>query len=161
MIDKIWDSFGDAVADIQDGCTIMMFCWFITGTCCNLINALHVKAVKELTVITPNFVPGYIGAHVLSQDEYPTPFLLVYQVKKLITAWPSTAVFHVSSPIERLIKQGKVEVEITGHGTLIERIRAGGSGIGGFYSPVGINTILEQGKEKRVIDGEEYILEKR
>jgi 3-oxoacid CoA-transferase A subunit len=54
----------------------------------------------------------------------------------------------------------KIELEVTSHGVLIERIRAGGSGIGGFYSPAGVGTVLEKGKEKKTIDGKEYLLEK-
>jgi 3-oxoadipate CoA-transferase alpha subunit len=160
MVNKIWDSFESAIDDIRDGATIMMFNWIITGCCCNLIKALYKKGSKDLTIITPNFTPGNIGDHILPQDEYPTPFLLAHQVKKVITAWPGTAHFKITSPLEEYYKEGKVEIEVTSHGNLVERIRAGGSGIGGFYSPIGVDTILEQGKEKRTIDGKEYILEK-
>ena len=58
------------------------------------------------------------------------------------------------------MEKGKIALEVTSHGTLAERIRAGGSGIGGFYTPTGIGTVLEEGKEKKIIDGKEYILEK-
>ena len=133
MINKIWDSFESAISDMQDGITLMMFSWGTTGGCCNLIKALHEKGIKRLTIITPCITPGAVGAHVLSQEEFPSALLLVNQAKKFITPWPSTTMYHITSPLEQLIKEGKVEVEITSHGTLIERIRAGGSGIGGFY----------------------------
>lgn len=104
-------------------------------------------------------MPGWVTTHVLTQEEYTTPFLLAERVKKLITAWPSPAMLGMSSPLEERLKKREVEVEITSHGTLAERIRAGGSGIGGFFTKVGVGTIFEKGKEKKIIDGEEYILE--
>ncbi|MFC2052309.1 CoA transferase subunit A, partial [Chloroflexota bacterium] len=64
------------------------------------------------------------------------------------------------SLLEKRIAAGEVELELMSHGTLAKRIRAGGSGLGGFYTPVGLGTVVERGKEKRVIDGKEYILEK-
>jgi len=160
MLDKVVESFDKAVEDIDDGSTCMMFCWISTGTPCNLIRALYNKGSKDLTIISHNFVPGFIGiggdVHVLSQDEYSTPFLLQDQVSQLITAWPSPAIVGMDSTLNL----ENVKIEITGHGTLVERIRAGGSGIGGFYTAVGIGTVFEEGKEKRTVDGKEYILEK-
>ena len=61
--------------------------------------------------------------------------------------------------MEQKLNEGQLELEITPQGTLAERIRAGGAGIGGFYTPTGVGTIVEEGKEKRLIDGREHILE--
>jgi len=157
---KIFEKFDDAIADIPDGATIMMFFWGVAGTPQNLIRTLQDKGIKDLTLISHNFVPGFLGDHLLI-DKVITPFALVNQIKKLITAWPGTGtILGIESPLAKLVKEGTVELEITSHGVLVERIRAGGSGIGGFYSPIGVGTVLEEGKEKRVIDGKEFILEK-
>ncbi len=160
MKPKVFESFDEAVADITDGATVAMFCWGYAGTPQNLIRALRDKGVKDLTIISHNFVPGWIGKHMLPGEELASPFVLFSQVKKLITAWTGLDVFGIRSPLEEMIRKGEVELEITSHGTLAERLRAGASGIGGFYSPVGIGTVLEEGKEKRIIEGKEYILEK-
>ncbi len=159
MIDKVIDSFDDAVKDIEDGSICMMFCWVLTGTPCNLIKALYRRGNKDLTIISQSLIPGWVGiegrVYALSQDQYTTPFLLAKRIKKLITTWPSPAILGMDLPFN--LKE--VQIEITSHGTLIERIRAGGSGIGGFYTPAGVGTVFEKGKEKRKIRGKEYILE--
>jgi len=157
---KIMDSFDQAVADIGDGVSLMVFCWDLVGTPCNLIRALYKKGVKNLTVISHNFVPAWIGPNVITQEEYTTPYIMADRIKKLITAWPSPAIAGLqSSPLAEKLKTGEIEIEITSHGTLAKRIQAGGSGIGGFYTEAGVGTVLEKGKEKKVIDGREYILE--
>ena len=150
---KIWNNFDDAIADIPDGATIMMFAWSgaTTGAPQNLIRALRGHGAKDLTIICQNFVPGRL-------PEIVSPIVLVDQMKKLITAW-SGPLWGMDSPLAKAVQEGRVELELTSHGTLLERVRAGASGIGAFYSPVGVGTIIEKGKEKRVINGEEYILE--
>ena len=162
MKNKIWDSFNNAVSDVTDGASIMMFCWGVAGTPQNLIRAVREKGVKNLTIITHNFIPAWVGSHVCTEDETTTPFHLIKQVRKLITTWPRPLAVAADMGvfIEEAVRKGKIELEITSHGTMAERIRAGGSGIGGFYTPTGIGTIVEEGKEKKVIGGKEYILEK-
>ena len=152
------ESFDEAIGDIFDGASLMAFCWGVSGTPQNLISALHDKGTKDLTVISHNFLPAFVANNILW--DVVTPFILEEQVKKLITAWPGTSIVGIESPMERRIKEGNAELELMSHGILVERIRAGGSGIGGFYSPIGIGTIVEEGKEKKTIDGIEYILEK-
>jgi 3-oxoadipate CoA-transferase alpha subunit len=160
MKNKVVGSFQDAVSDISNGSSILMYSWGAAGTPQNLIRALRDSGMKDLTVITHNFIPAWIGAHVCSEDEIMTPFFLMKQVKKLITSWPrpieaaSDMFQEVSKEMER------IELEVMSHGVLAERIRAGGSGIGGFYSPTGVGTVLEKGKEKRIIEGKEYLFEK-
>ncbi|MBI2859704.1 MAG: CoA transferase subunit A [Chloroflexi bacterium] len=158
MIDKVMASFETAVADVPDGASLMMYNVGAAGTPSNLIRALRDLGVKDLTVISHQFVPAHAGGCLFHQ--LPVPLTLSGQIRKIITAWPSAAVFGEQTTLEKKIKSGEVEVELTSHGTLAQRVRAGGSGIGGFYSPVGIGTVLEEGKEKRVFDGKEYILEK-
>lgn len=158
--EKVYPNFEEAVADIPDGATIMMFCWGIGGTPQNLIRALYDRGTKNLIIISHNFMPVWIGKHIFSLTDAFTPLTLAKQVKKVITSFPGTATLGMTSVLEERINKGEVELEIMSHGTFVERVRAGGSGLGGFYTPVGVGTIVEQGKEKRVIDGKEYIFEK-
>lgn len=160
MKNKIFSGFEEAVADIPDGARIMVFHWGMGKACAqNLLRALHEKGTKDLTVISHNFTLVRLGNHLFPLTEICTPLILAEQVKKVITSWPGMSYWGKSSVLEKRIAAGEVELELTSHGTLIERIRAGGSGLGGFYTPTGIGTILEQGKEKRTIRGKEYIFE--
>lgn len=159
MKDKTIDSFEAAVADIGDGASIMAFSWGITGTPQNLIQALTRKESKDLVCIAPMIVPGYVGMRVADESEIITPYALVPQLRKIITAWAGIRAFGTISILEELVAKGKIELEMTSHGALMQRMRAGGSGMGCFYTRTGVGTILEEGKEKRIIDGEEHILE--
>ena len=165
MKKKIFPTFEEAIADITDGASIMAFHWSLgRSTPQNLIRALYEKGTKDLTVISHNFMPARLGDHFFDNTEVYTPLILVKQAKKVITAWLAATQYHrkygKGSPLEERIAAGEVELELMSHGTLAERIRAGGSGLGGFYTPVGVGTIVEEGKEKKLIDGKEYILEK-
>lgn len=155
---RIYESFDEAIGDIFDGASLMVFCWGVTGTPQNLIRALRDRGTKDLTLISHNLVPAFVGPNILW--DVVTPYFLADQVKKLITAWPGTSIIGLESRMEERIRGGKTELELVSHGILVQRIRAGGSGIGGFYSPIGIGTVVEEGKERKVIDGREYILEK-
>jgi len=159
MKNKIWNSFDEAVADIRDGASIMMFSWGTAGTPQNLIRALRDHGAKDLTIISHNFIPSWIGTHVCTEDEVMTPYFLMKQVKKVITSWPRPIGAASDSAESSGEVMDNIELEITSHGVLAERIRAGGNGIGGFFSPTGIGTVLEEGKEKRTIGGKEYIFE--
>jgi 3-oxoacid CoA-transferase A subunit len=81
------------------------------------------------------------------------------QVRKFIGSVPALGGMPPDSPLERLHREGKVEIEVVPQGTLAERIRCGAGGLGGFYTTVGVGTVVEKGKEKKVIQGREYILE--
>jgi 3-oxoadipate CoA-transferase alpha subunit len=81
------------------------------------------------------------------------------QVRKVICSVPASLVMSKPNAFERLYREGKIELEYVPQGTLAERIRAGGAGLGGFYTPTGVGTLIERGKEKRTIDGKEMILE--
>ena len=150
---KIWNSFDEAVSDIPNGATIMVFAWALAsaGTPYNLIRALRDHGAKDLTIISHNFhmarIPDLIG-----------PLALIDQAKKVITTW-SGSYGDKESLLSQKVKRREIELELTSHGTLVERIRAGGVGIGGFYTRAGIGTILEKGKETKIIDGEKYMLE--
>ena len=161
MKDKIYPSFAEAVADIPDGATMMIHSFIgPTGIAQNLIVALRDRGVRNLTVIACNF--GSAGGTRIKPGIKPhvLPGLLVEngQVKKALTSWASSVGPDVCL-LEQAMKEGKVEVEIVPQGVLAERIRNGGSGLGGFYSPVGVGTLIAEGKESRIINGREYILE--
>ncbi len=80
------------------------------------------------------------------------------QVKKAITGW-AASVGQDICPLERAMQAGEVEVELVPQGILAERIRTGGAGLGGFYSPAGVGTLIAEGKEVKIINGREYVLE--
>ncbi|UCG65757.1 MAG: CoA transferase subunit A [Deltaproteobacteria bacterium] len=162
MKNKVHASFEEAVADIPDGATIMMHSFLGPGGIAqNLILALRDKGAKNLTVVSCNFNRGgLVAGH--SMPEVITANILVEnkQVKKAITSFVATSrAAGIASALEEAAAAGEVEVEVVPQGTLAERIRAGGAGIGGFYCPVGVGTLIAEGKEKRVIKGKEYILE--
>jgi len=163
-INKVKKSYEEAVDDIFDGATIMIGGFGGSGGLPGgLIWALRNKGAKNLTIIG-NFmgapepirkqrIPphGYVDCGILFENK---------QVKKAIGAFPvTTAISFPVSPFEEQYVAGEVELEIMPQGTLAERIRAGGAGIGGFYTPTGVGTDFEKGKGKKIIDGKEYILE--
>jgi 3-oxoacid CoA-transferase A subunit len=156
MINKVLDSFDQAVADIPDGATIMIGNFAGPGGFpLNLVRALHKKGVKGLTIIANT--GGGIGL-TLDFDDHKILFESK-QVKKLIATFPFSTSPSKPSPAEKGVLAGEVELELVPQGTLAERIRAGAYGIGAFYTPTGVGTVVERGKEKRIIDGKEMLLE--
>ena len=146
MINKVVASTQLAVADIQDRASVMIGGFGQAGVPYNLIDALVELGVRELTVIS----------HALAQC---ASLVQNKQVRKLITTfarWVDPTRFN---PLEEQYAAGELEVELTPIGTLAERIRAGGAGMAAVYTPTGVGTIVEQGKEKRVFEGKEYLLE--
>jgi 3-oxoadipate CoA-transferase alpha subunit len=161
-INKIFKSCNEAVADIFNGATIMVggFGSF-GGLPVNLIVALANQGAKNLTVIANMGGVGFELSKRIKPEGYQDLGILFEkgQIKKFIGSVPALGGMPPTSPIERLYSQGKVEIEMVPQGTLAERIRCAVGGLGGFYTPVGIGTVVEKGKEKKVIDGKEYILE--
>lgn len=161
-VNKIMASCDKAVADIFDGATIMVggFGSF-GGLPVNLIAALSRQGAKNLTVIANMGGVGFELSKRLKPGGYQDLGILFEkgQVRKFIGSVPALGGMPPTSPLERLHKEGKVEIEMVPQGTLAERIRCGASGLGGFYTPVGVGTVVEKGKEKKVIGGREYILE--
>jgi 3-oxoacid CoA-transferase A subunit len=149
VINKVYSSFREAVADVRDGATIM-FGGFIgkPGAPINLIKALRDQGAKKLTVV---------GNRCGGQD-----IDVLFEAKQVRKAIASAAVPMSANPLSPFEKQylaGEVELEIVPLGTLMERIRAGGGGIGGFYTRTGLGTMIALGKESKIINGIEYILE--
>jgi 3-oxoacid CoA-transferase A subunit len=170
-INKIIDSFDEAISDIWDGATIMIGYFGHPGECpCWLIRALARRGTKNLTLISNmpgwgrTLIPVFIE-RMKGLIRYPSwwddPGLLVEngQVKKAICSWASgMSPAHVND-FEKKFRAGEVELEMVPQGTLVERIRASKAGIPAFYVPTGVGTVVEDGKEVRVFNGKKYILE--
>lgn len=159
-INKIVSSFDEAVADIEDGAVIMVGGF---GTAVSipslLLEAVYRKGVKNLTTVSNS--SGF-GADVWRMQGAPFPEdmdILVRneRIKKAIVSAPVSALY--VNNFERLLREGKIEIEMIPQGTLAERVRAAKAGLGGVYVPTGIGTVFERSKEKKVIDGREYLLE--
>ncbi len=166
MKSKICESFDAAVADIPDGVTIMMHSFNgPSGIAQNLILALRRQGAKNLVIIACSTGVGTGLQQKLSLRPFVTPNILVEsgQVRRAVTTWAvrargtSTRGTTEINPLEEAIKRGEVEWIPVSQGVLAEQIRAGATGLGGFYSPVGVSTIIEKGKEKSVIDGKEHL----
>ena len=161
-INKVYASPSHAVADVFDGAAVMIggFGSF-GGLPIHLIVALAEQGATNLTVIANQGGVGFELSKRIKPDGYQDIGALYAkgQVKKFIGSVPALGGMPPTSPIETLHSEGKVEIEIVPQGTLAERIRAGAGGLGGFYTPTGVGTPLEAGKEKRIINGREYLLE--
>ena len=153
MLNKIVASFDDAIADIPDGAVIAVECWGYPATPHNLIAALKRKGTKELTIVSHTFIP-----QVFSEEHAALPSVLLPQMKKLICPIVGIMRLGAGGFVKEYVAKG-MEVEIMGHGTLAARLYAGAAGLGGIYDPVGVGTMVEEGKEKRVIKGKEYIFQ--
>ena len=148
MINKIAKSAAEAVKDIQDGAIIMISGFGEAGSPIELIHALIDQGAKNLTVVSNNTGSGNVGLAALIEKK---------RVKKMICSFPRTA---NSTVFPELYNAGEIELELVPQGTLAERIRAGGAGIPAFYTPASVNTPLAEGKEARVFEGIEYVMER-
>jgi 3-oxoacid CoA-transferase subunit A len=144
-MNKVLSSADDAVARIPDGAVIMMGGFGLCGIPENLIAALRARGTKDLTVISNNAGVDDFGIGVL---------LRARQVRKMISTYVGE-----NKEFERQFLTGELEVELVPQGTFAERIRAGGAGIGGFFTPTGYGTLIAEGKETRTINGKPYVLE--
>jgi len=145
-MNKVLASAAQAVSGIGDGATIMMGGFGLCGIPENLIAALHQRGTKNLTVISNNAGVDDFGIGILMRAR---------QVRKMIATYVGE-----NKEFERQFLTGEVEVELVPQGTFAERIRAGGAGIGGFFTPTGYGTLVAEGKETRTIDGIRYVLER-
>jgi len=145
-MNKVVANADEAIRDLQDGAVIMSGGFGLCGNPENLIKAIHRKGVKNLTIISNNCGTTDKGLGILLQTR---------QVRKMVSSYVGE-----NKEFERQFLAGELEVELNPQGTLAERIRAGGAGLGGFFTPTGAGTQIAQGKESRVIDGREMIFEK-
>lgn len=147
MISKITESAAAAVADIRDGATIMIGGFGTAGQPVELIDALLEQGARDLVVVNNNAGNGTTGLAAL---------LGARRVRKIVCSFPR----QVDSQIfDGLYRSGELELELVPQGTLAERIRAGGAGIAGFFTPTAYGTTLADGKETRHIRGRDYVLE--
>ncbi len=147
MINKIVKSAAEAVSEIHDGATVMIGGFGEAGSPIELIHALIDHGAKNLTVASNNTGSGHVGLAALIENK---------QVKKMICSFPRTS---NSMVFPELYRAGDIELELVPQGTLAERIRAGGAGVPAFYTPASVNTPLAEGKESRIFNGQEYVLE--
>jgi 3-oxoadipate CoA-transferase, alpha subunit len=147
MLDKRYESAAEALADVRDGSTILVGGFGGSGLPSTLINALADTGATGLTIVSNNV--GAVGGGVAT-------LISNHQVTKIICTFPVGP--HAADLVEQ-INAGKVEVELVPQGTLAERIRAGGAGIPAFFTPTGAHTELAAGKEARIYNGREHLLE--
>jgi 3-oxoadipate CoA-transferase alpha subunit len=136
-----------AVAGIEDGATVLIGGFGAAGQPVELIDALRRSGVRGLTVVNNNAGNGSTGLAAL---------LAAGQVSKIICSFPRQTDSYV---FDELYRAGSIELELVPQGNLAERLRSAGAGIGGFYTPTGVGTLLADGKERRTIDGRDYVLE--
>jgi 3-oxoacid CoA-transferase len=149
-MNKVVASPAAALADVSDGATVLVGGFGVLhGWPSSLLLALRDRAVKSLVVVanTPGFGP--LSPQILAENG---------QVRKLVASFGGFP--YRMTPMEEMIGKGEIELELVPQGTLVERIRAGGAGLPAFYTPTGVGTEIERGKEVREIDGRRYVLER-
>lgn len=148
MIDKQVKDLAAAVAGIKDGATLLFAGFGSVGEPVELIEALLDSGARDLTVAANNSGTGEVGLAKLIKER---------RVRKIICSFPRTSDSHC---FEEAYAAGAVELELVPQGTLSERMRAAGAGIGAFYVRTGAGTKLAEGKETRIIDGKLHVLER-
>ena len=144
--DKIVPSIADALATARDGMTIMVGGFGLSGNPEALIRGVVERGVRELTLVSNN--AGNLGKGLAT-------WLKAGIIRKVICSYIGN-----NDDLHTRMASGEVKVEITPQGTLVERMRAAGAGIPAFFTPTGVGTVVEEGKEVREIDGRRYILER-
>jgi 3-oxoadipate CoA-transferase, alpha subunit len=147
MIDKVKKTAAEAVHDLRNGATVMIGGFGTAGMPFALIDAVIEQGATGLTVVANNAGNGETGLAAL---------LKAGRVKKILCSFPRQTDSWV---FDGLYRAGKIELEVVPQGNLAERIRAGGAGIGAFFSPTGYGTLLAGDRETRNIDGRDYVLE--
>src|SRR5437667_7676700 len=147
MVNKLFPSPEAALADIPDGSTIMIGGFGNAGMPAELIDALVAQGARELTIVNNNAGNADTGLAAL---------LKAKRVRKILCSFPRQA---DSWHFDKAYRAGEIELELVPQGTLAERIRAAGAGIGAFYTPTAFGTDLAKGKETRRIGDRDYVLE--
>jgi 3-oxoacid CoA-transferase subunit A len=145
-MDKTFPSARAAIEGMRDGITLMSGGFGLCGNPENLIKAIHAAGIKDIDIVSNNCGVDGVGLGML---------LDAGQVRSITASYVGE-----NKTFERLYLSGQLKVTLVPQGTLAERIRAGGAGIGGFYTPTGYGTPVADDKEVREIDGRWYVLEK-
>ena len=145
-MNKVFPDADAAVADVPDGASIMVGGFGLCGIPENLIEAIRRKGVKNLTVISNNAGVNTFGLGRLLETR---------QIKTVIGTYVGE-----NKLLEDLALKGEIDLQLMPQGTFAERMRAGGAGIAGFYTPTGVGTVVAEGKEVREFDGRKYLLER-
>ncbi|HTV90741.1 MAG TPA: 3-oxoacid CoA-transferase subunit A [Stellaceae bacterium] len=153
---KVFDSFADAVSDIPDGAVIGFGGFAVVGMPLNLYDALEKQGAKRLTCVS-NGTGG--GATLPADAPNLSRLISGNQVSKVVAAFTAPTRASQRIPLTDYVDKGLVEAELVPQGTLAERLRAAGAGIPAFYTPAAVGTELAQGRETRIFNGREYLLE--
>lgn len=146
MSKKVYANAQSALSGVQDGMTLLVGGFGLCGIPENCIEALRLSGAKNLTCVSNNAGVDDFGLGLLLQTR---------QIKKMLSSYVGE-----NATFEKQYMSGELELEFCPQGTLAERLRAGGAGIPGFYTPTGVGTKIAEGKEIRQFDGRDYILEK-
>jgi len=146
MSSKVYPDAKSALAGVKDGMTYLVGGFGLCGIPENCIEALRDSGVKNITCVSNNAGVDDFGLGLLLQTR---------QIKKMMSSYVGE-----NATFERQFMSGELELEFCPQGTLAERLRAGGAGIPGFYTPTGVGTKIAEGKEIRQFDGRDYVLEK-
>ncbi|OZI37383.1 3-oxoadipate CoA-transferase [Bordetella genomosp. 10] len=144
---KVVESLARAVEDLPDGATVLISGFGLSGQPSELIEAVVDQGARDLTVVCNNGGTGEAGLARL---------INLGRVHKLIASYPRGA---SAQAFETAFAAGRLEFECVPQGTLAERLRAAGAGLGGFFTPTGYGTLLAAGKETRMIDGVGHVFE--
>lgn len=136
----------DVIGRVKDGMTLLMGGFGLCGIPENLVKALLAQGSKDLTIVSNNAGVDDAGIGLLIAND---------QVKKMVSSYIGE-----NKALEQKLINGEIEVELNPQGTLAERVRAGGAGIAGFFTPTGVGTLIAEGKEVREFDGRKYVLER-
>jgi len=147
VIDKRVATLADAVADIRDGATVLVGGFGNAGVPVELVHALLEQGATDLTVVTNNAGSGETDIAALIRE---------HRVRKIICSYPRSA---GSVWFEKFWRAGDIELSLVPQGTLSERMRAAGAGLGGFFTPTGADSLLAEGKETRMIGGRRHVFE--
>jgi len=145
-VNKVFPNADAAVADVPDGASIMVGGFGLCGIPENLIEAIRRKGVKNLTVMSNNAGVNTFGLGRLLETR---------QIKRVIGTYVGE-----NKLLEERALKGEIDLQLMPQGTFAERMRAGGAGVAGFYTPTGVGTVVADGKEVREFDGRKYLLER-
>ncbi len=144
--DKVVASYTEAMKGLEDGMTVLAGGFGLCGIPENLIAEIKKKGTKGLTVVSNNCGIDGFGLGILLEDK---------QIKKMVSSYVGE-----NALFEKQLLNGELEVELTPQGTLAEKMRAGGAGIPAFYTATGVGTPVAEGKETKIFNGREYLMEK-